>query len=97
MFDIALKEFEVDVGLLKGDIVDLYDMVGGFVLPIEIDANEHESVAIGFISCEAAYELDYDYEAAGLTYFIANILDDKSNESDDCTYNFGRFKIWLSR
>lgn len=98
MFGVALREKECNDGLDRNDAVDLIDMLdenGGY--PIEIPAKEHESSAMGFITTNAANELEFDYEKSGLNDFIADILDDVEKESDDCQYEFKGIKIWLSR
>ena len=97
-YDIALVEKEFESGMTRSEIMDLYDMLGGReVFPIELRAGEHSCSAMGFITAEAADSLDYDYETSGLEAFVANILDDMDNESEDCTYHFNGLKIWLSR
>lgn len=98
MYGIALREKEFEYGLSRNDIIDLFDMLGGLeVYPIELLCKECLSSAMGFITTEAAYSLDYDYERSGLHDFIANILNDMDNETEDCTYEFKGIKIWLSR
>lgn len=98
MYGIALREKEFEYGLNRNDVIDLFDMLGNAeVYPIELEAREHECSAMGFITTEAADSLDYDYERSGLHDFIANILDDMDNETEDCTYEFKGVKIWLSR
>ena len=77
MFGVALREKECNDGLDRNDAVDLIDMLdenGGY--PIEIPAKEHESSAMGFITTNAANELEFDYEKSGLNDFIADILDE---------------------
>ena len=98
MYGIALREKECTDGLRRHDVIDLFDMLGGVeVYPIELLAKEHECSAMGFITVEAADSLGYDYERSGLHDFVANILDDMNNETEDCTYEFKDVKIWLSR
>ena len=97
-FDITLREVQGVNGLTRNDVIDLFDMLNNeMVYPIELEAREHESVAMGFISPKAAESLDYDYEKSGLHDFIASILDDMNNEFDTCEYQFKNTKIWLSR
>ena len=97
-FDIVLKEKAFEYGLVKSEIVDLLDMCSNpEVYPIELEAREHECAAMGFISVEAADQLDFDYEASGLHDFIANILDDMENENESCIYEFKDLQIYLSR
>jgi len=97
-FGIALREKEGEYGLNRNDVVELFDMLGkAEAFPIELEAREHECSAMGFITVEAAESLYYDYENSGLHRFVANILDDMNNETEDCTYEFKGIKIWLSR
>jgi hypothetical protein len=98
-FSLILHEKQVDGGLVRSEAIDMIDMLpsGEEFLPIEIEAKQHESIAIGFILRVFADELDYDYKSSGLVNFIANILDDMNNERDDCTYEFAGRKIWLTR
>ena len=97
-YGIVLKEkYGVD-GLIRSEVINLFDMLDNIeAFPIELQAREHESSAMGFITPEAAELFDYDYESSGLHDFIADILDDMEKESDDCTYEFKGIKIWLSR
>ena len=79
-------------------MIDLFNLLDSEnVYPIEIPAKEHESFAMGFITSNAANELEFDYEKSGLNDFIAGILDDMEKESNDCRYEFKGIKIWLSR
>ena len=97
-FDIVLKEKPFEYGLVKSEIVDLLDMCNNpEVYPIELEARDHECSAMGFISVDAADQLDFDYETSGLHDFIANILDDMDNENEDCIYEFKDLLIHLSR
>lgn len=97
-FQIVLKEKESVDGLTRSDVLDMLDMLDSTeVYPIELEAREHESVAMGFISPNAASKLWYNYESSGLHDYIAGILDDMEKESDDCTYEFKGICIWLSR
>lgn len=97
-YGIVLRETKIPYGLTRNDVIDLFDMLDNIeAYPIELEAREHECTAMGFITPEAAELLDYDYEESGLHDFIANILDDMDNESDDCMYEFKYIKIWLSR
>lgn len=97
-YGIALKEKEFLSGLTRNDIVELFDMLDNVeAFPIELEAKQHESSAMGFIAPEVAELLDYDYETSGLHDFIATILDQMDNETRDCTYEFCGIKIWLSR
>lgn len=104
MYGIALREKPVMFGLDKQDIDTLYNIAAGpsnddtfEVYPIEIEAKEHESSAMGFITPEAAEHFDYDYEKSGLCDFVAAILDDMNNESADHSYTFKGINIYLDR
>jgi hypothetical protein len=98
-FVLVLHEKPVDEGLTRSEAIDMMDMLpeGDEFLPIEINAETHESVAEGFIAMSFAEKLNYDYENSGLNKFIANILDDMNNEREDCTYEFADGQIWLTR
>ncbi len=83
-----------------GDDVSRDEFAAGLdteVYPIELEAREHECVAMGFISREAAAAIDYDYEGSGLHDYIASVLDDMDNEHDDHYYSFNGVDIFLSR
>lgn len=109
-------EKESTNGLNFNEITLLYDFVSSVyanreteVYPLEIEAKEHESVAMGFITSKAANILDYDYKNSGFTDFIASILDDMELEDklaiDTYTigtatyrvYEFKGLKIWMNR
>ena len=95
-FDIVLIKKEGTDGLTRNEIIDLFDMSSNLeVYPIEIEG--WNSVTMGFITPESAELLDYDYKESGLNDFIADILDDINNETEDCCYEFKGIKIWLSR
>lgn len=95
-FGITLVEkYNVD-GLTKAEVMEMYDqMDGDEAYPLEISGCE--TSAMGFITPEAAEILDYDYEDSGLNDFVAVILDDMNNESEDGTYEFRGIRIHLSR
>lgn len=116
VYDIALIEKEGTNGLNFNEITLLYDFVSSVhtnreteVYPLEIEAKEHESTAMGFITAKAANILDYDYKNSGFADFIASILDDMELEDklaiDTYTigavtyrvYEFKGLKIWLNR
>lgn len=97
-YGIVLREKPGNEGLTRNDVIDLFDMLGDKeAYPIEIEAREHESSAMGFISPRAAEQLKYDYKESGLTGFVEKIIDDMENESENCTYEFRGIKVWLSR
>lgn len=96
-YGIALKEKVFTDGLTRKDVVDLFDMLNNKeAYPIEFEARERECSAMGFITREVAELFDYDYESSGLRDFIAVVLDNKSDESEVCKYEFKGVSIWLS-
>ncbi|WP_371286630.1 hypothetical protein [Dorea sp.] len=52
---------------------------------------------MGFITVDAADQIDYDYETSGLNKFIAEILDDVDRENPDHIHQFGKLNICLGR
>ena len=103
-FGIALIEKDGVNGLNWDNMAFLYGLVTNphlngteEVFPIELEAREHESSAMGFITPNAAEMLDYDYEQSGLHDFIASILDDMENENESHRYQFKGIDIYLSR
>ena len=98
-FEIALIEKPGWEGLSKSEVMDLYDMLSrpeAFL--VEIDDIDGNSAAMGFITPQAAEELDYMYDQdSELGQFISSILNDINNESEDCTYVFKDLRIWMSR
>lgn len=97
-FGIALKEKPFTEGLLRSEIMDLYDMLGGEeVYPIELEARMQECSAMGFIAVDAARACDFDYEASGLHDFVSVLLDEGNRESEDSVCQFKGINIWLSK
>lgn len=95
-FGITLVEKPNVDGLTKTEVMEMYDqMDGDEAYPLEISGCE--SSAMGFITPEAAEILDYDYQESGLNDFVAVILNDMNNESEDGTYKFRGIRIHLSR
>lgn len=95
-FEITLVEKSNVDGLTKAEVMEMYDqMKGDEAYPLEIRGCE--TSAMGFITPEAAKILDYDYQESGLNDFVAVILDDMNNESEDGTYEFRGIRIHLSR
>lgn len=94
-FDIVLVQKPLDTGMTKEDVIDLFDALNTDEA-FNIEIQDENSVAMGFITTKAAEKLNYDYEASGLNAFIKNILSDMNNESDDCTYQFNNLSIWLT-
>lgn len=97
-YGIVLKEKTFVSGLTRNEVIVLFDSLDNTeAYPLELEARNSESTAMGFITSESAEVLDYDYETSGLRDFIATILDNMDNESPDCVYEFKGIRIWLSR
>ena len=95
-YDVVLCEKPFDEGLTLEEIQTMYPMLNNKeAYPIEIEAREHGSSAMGFITPEAADTLDYSYTE--LMEYIASILDDMNKENSDCCYTFNNLAIYLSR
>lgn len=105
-YGVVLKEKEFCDGLTINDVTELFNLLDDSkAYPIEIFANEHECSAMGFISINGADTIGYDYTATNvvnsygkeLHNFIANILDDMDNETENHEYDFSGIKIYMSR
>ena len=98
-YEVVLIEKPGCEGLTKSEVMDLYDMLSRpEAFPIEIGDVNGNSAAMGFITPQAAEELDYMYgQDSEFGQFISSILDDMNRESDDCTYIFKDLRIWMSR
>lgn len=81
-YDIVLVQS--DEALSKETLRELLDKVNGDkIVPVEIEAGEHECFASGYVS-EAVAEDDME----GLEKFVAEILDDVNKESENGEYSF---------
>ena len=98
-FEIALIEKPGCEGLTRTEVMDLHDMLSRpEAFPIEIGDINGNSSAIGFITPQAAEELQYEYgQDSELGQFISAILDDMTKESEDGTYVFKDLRVWMSR
>lgn len=106
-YGVVLKEKEFCDGLTVNDVNELFNLLDDSkAYPIEIYAKKHECSAMGFISVKGAETIGYDYTTDGilnargeeLHNFVANILDDMDNETDNHEYNyFNGIKIYMSR
>ncbi|MBR6289182.1 MAG: hypothetical protein IKR19_07605 [Acholeplasmatales bacterium] len=101
-FGIALIEKSGVNGLNWDDMTLLYELVTNLnlnstegVFPIELEARENMSSAMGFIAPDVARMLDYDYEQSGLHDFIADILDGKENKNENHRYQFKGIDIYF--
>lgn len=97
-YDIVLIEKPCGEGVSKDENRELLSLLSeneGY--PIEIENKYNDSSAMGFIGCEAANTIDYDYKTSGLNDFIGGILSDTSKERPDNTYIFKNLVIYLTR
>ena len=100
MVDIALLKKEGVDGLTHHETSVLCGMLtkgdaSKEVYPLDLQAEEYEYAALGFISTRAAKMLDYDYETSGLRKFIAKILDDVKSDTSAGVYHFKGLDILL--
>lgn len=96
LYDIVLIEKPGCDGITLTEIKQIFPMLkDAEAFPIELEAKEHECSAMGFITPNAAEQLNYEYDA--LRTFVANILDDMSNETPDNTYSYQNLTIYLTR
>lgn len=85
-----------DRGLDGADISRMMQELGeAEVYPLEFPAVGHESSAMGFITAEFAEDLEYDYQE--LAKYVAGILDDMDQETENGCYPFHGFTVMLSR
>ena len=99
-FGIVLKEKPGEDGLTRDDIVELLYLMDteAEFYPVEFMAHCHECCAMGFITTDAANELDFEYdENSDIRDFIANILDDMDLETENGEYDFGVILIKITR
>lgn len=73
IYDVVLRKKPYIEGLVKGEVLELLELLGDDpeVLPIEIEDAERECSAIGFITVDAASELNYDYSGLKDVVMIA--------------------------
>ena len=98
-YEIAMIEKPGCEGLTRSEVMDLHDILSRpEAFPIEIGDVNGNSSAMGFITPQAAEELQYEYgQESELGQFISSILDDMDKESEDGTYVFKDLRIWMSR
>ena len=65
------------------------------LLPVEFQCEVSQSVAIGFITYEAAHHISFDFETLG--DYITSILEDMNNESIDGIYTYDGVQICMRR
>lgn len=96
LYDIVLIEKPGCDGITLAEIKQIFPMLkDAEAFPIELEAKEHECSAMGFITPNAAEQLEYEYDA--LRTFVTNILDDMTNETPDNTYSYQNLTIYLTR
>ncbi len=63
IYDVVLRKKSYIEGLVKEEILELLELLEDDpeVFPIELEDGEKECSAIGFITVDAASELNYDY------------------------------------
>lgn len=96
-FDIVLieKKGEGD-GLTKAECMNIFDMLKyATAEPFVVEHPNGTSVAMGFISDEAAEKLNYLYTS--LQIHLQEILENMELESDTGYYNIMGLDIYMSR
>ena len=95
-YGIVLKKKEDLNALVKEDVLELFEKLDGVqALPIEFVAKETNFYAIGFITPKAASTFEYDYREAGLSDYIALILDSSRTGKDEHNYSFKDVDIYI--
>ena len=100
-FDVAFLQKNGTDGLTTDETAALASMVKGKkIIPLDIAAKDGaDSFALGFMSCEVAYELSaYELSVfvhSGLREFISEIIADTDAENPDCEYQFCDLNIWI--
>lgn len=99
-YDAVFIEKEDMSGLTVAEITRMYDLLNqneGF--PMEIYNTGAESSAMGFITpsgFDKLVNVNHD-EEDDFREYIGNILADMKLQHDDCVYDFGELKIYLTR
>lgn len=95
-FDVALIEKPLEEGLDRREVNELIGMLDESCFEtINLDADYHESAAMGFATESAMDELGHCLD--GLQTFLARIMDDMAEESEDHIYEYEGLKIYLGR
>lgn len=96
-FDIVAIEREfVNSGINSSEIQQMFGLLkADEVLPFNFSTRKVESSAIGFLTIEAAEELNFEYE--DLRMFLTNIMNDMNNEDPTGMYTFNGLTIFFSR
>lgn len=102
-FDVVLCEKPGEAGLQLNEVLEMFKALRGCgqaveAYPIELQATEVESSAMGFITTYAADKLEYIYgDGSGLHSFIASILNDMRNEQQNGEYTYNGLRIKIIR
>lgn len=101
VFDIVLKEKLGTRGLTKVDAVIMFELLpdGAEAYPVEFyNTDGSESSAMGFITAEAAEELDYETDQdSPIAKHIGSILANMNLENESGEYEYQGLKIFLAR
>lgn len=95
-YDIVLIKKCFDNGILKEDVTNLMEKLqnnSSFFL-LELQVNDCDCSAIGFISKPASEEFEWDYKESGLLDYISLIV---TQDIPDETYEFRGFRIWIGK
>ena len=76
-FGVALIQKQLDEGLSKAEVTDLYDMLKG-VSAIPFEVQSENAVAMGFVNLVDAALMNYDLKP--LTEFIREIISDTAKK-----------------
>ena len=91
---LCFFEREFDKGLSRIEIDNLLNICkGDEVIPLEIQGEY--SVAMGFISLDMAESMNYVYD--DLEWDVKQILNDMDRETEDHTYEYDIYKMFLDR
>lgn len=86
-YDVVLIERpHDDANLSRDEIIEITDMLTRTDSIISLEIEGENSVAMGYITDTAFDALDYMSD--GLSAFIARILNDMTNENENCEYNY---------
>ena len=93
-FDVVFFERELNKGLSRIEIDNLLNICReDEVIPLEIQGEN--SVAMGFISLDMAKSMNYVYD--DLEWRVKQILDDMDQETENHTYEYDVYKMFLDR
>ncbi|WP_270210382.1 MULTISPECIES: hypothetical protein [Dorea] len=95
-YDIVLIKKCFDNGILKEDVTNLMEKLqnNSSFFPLELQVNDCDCSAIGFISKPASEEFEWDYKESGLLDYISLIV---TQDIPDETYEFRGFRIWIGK